>query len=154
LSDKGIKVTDKRMFTPSGELREEFRFVEESGGEEDAAASSPATAAEPAPAAAPPRTPEPPAIGPALELPDLGPALQAPSFFDLVAILAEPVSLYLGDARLPDGRTMENLEMARLHIDLLAVLRDKTAGNLTTQELAFLEDLLYRLRVRYVQKQG
>jgi hypothetical protein len=71
-----------------------------------------------------------------------------------VAILAEPVSLYLGDARLPDGRTMENLEMARLHIDLLAVLRDKTAGNLTAQELAFLEDLLYRLRVRYVQKQG
>jgi hypothetical protein len=44
--------------------------------------------------------------------------------------------------------------MARLHIDLLAVLRQKTAGNLTAQEAAFLEDLLYRLRVRYVQKRG
>jgi hypothetical protein len=151
LSDKNIKVTDKRMFTPAGELRDEFRFVEEAGGESaDAAPESP-----PEPAAPPP-PPSPLELGggPTLELPDLGPALQAPSFFDLVAILAEPVSLYLGDARLPDGRTMENLEMARLHIDLLAVLRDKTAGNLTAQELAFLEDLLYRLRVRYVQKQG
>ncbi len=44
--------------------------------------------------------------------------------------------------------------MARLHIDLLDVLRQKTAGNLTAQERAFLEDLLYRLRVRYVQKRG
>ena len=151
MSDKNIKVTDKRMFTPAGELRDEFRFVEEGGGE--SADPAPVSPAEPA---APPPPPSPLEIGggPPLELPDLGPALQAPSFFDLVAILAEPVSLYLGDARLPDGRTMENLEMARLHIDLLAVLRDKTAGNLTAQELAFLEDLLYRLRVRYVQKQG
>jgi len=151
LSDKSIKVTDKRMFTPAGELRDEFRFVEEAGGE----SADPAPASPPEPAAPPP-PPSPLEIGggPPLELPDLGPTLQAPSFFDLVAILAEPVSLYLGDARLPDGRTMENLEMARLHIDLLAVLRDKTAGNLTAQELAFLEDLLYRLRVRYVQKQG
>jgi hypothetical protein len=44
--------------------------------------------------------------------------------------------------------------MARLHIDLLDLLRQKTAGNLTVQESAFLEDLLYRLRVRYVQKRG
>ena len=44
--------------------------------------------------------------------------------------------------------------MARLHIDLLDVLRQKTAGNLTAQELAVLEDFLYRARVRYVQKRG
>ena len=80
--------------------------------------------------------------------------MAAPSFFDLVAMLAEPVALYLGDLALPDGEVAENLEMARLHIDLLDVLRQKTAGNLTAQESAFLEDLLYRLRVRYVQKRG
>ncbi|MFP5287563.1 MAG: DUF1844 domain-containing protein [Thermoanaerobaculia bacterium] len=33
------------------------------------------------------------------------------------------------------------------------MLRQKTAGNLTAQESAILEDLIYRLRVRYVQKQ-
>ncbi len=156
MSDKGIKVTDKRMFTPEGELRDEYRFVETETGAAEAAppeSGPPESGRAPEPAAPPP-PPIEPGLGPSLELPDLGPALQPPSFFDLVAILAEPVSLYLGDARLPDGRTMENLEMARLHIDLLAVLREKTAGNVTAQELGFLEDLLYRLRVRYVQKQG
>ncbi len=77
-----------------------------------------------------------------------------PSFFDLVALLAEPIALYLGDAQLPDGQSVENLEMARLHIDLLDVLRQKSASNLTAQELGFLEDLLYRSRLRYVQKRG
>jgi hypothetical protein len=89
-----------------------------------------------------------------VDFPETSPDLGGPSFFDLVAILAEPVPIYLGDAELPDGQDATNLEMARLHIDLLAVLRQKTAGNLTAQEAAFLEDLLYRLRVRYVQKRG
>ncbi len=61
---------------------------------------------------------------------------------------------YLGDAALPDGQSVENLEMARLHIDMLDVLRQRTAGNLTADELAVLEDLLYQLRMRYVQKRG
>ncbi len=69
-------------------------------------------------------------------------------------MLAEPVSLYLGDIPLPDGQSAENLEMARLHIDLLDVLRQKTAGNVSAQESAVLEDVLYRLRLRYVQKRG
>ena len=64
------------------------------------------------------------------------------------------MALYLGDAELPDGGSAENLDMARLHIDLLDVLRRKTAGNLSVQESATMDDLLYRLRMRYVQKRG
>ena len=155
---KEIKVTDKRMFTPEGELREEYRFLSEKSTPEAAAT---ATAPEPEPAPAP--QPEPPRRPAAMEIdmeddprfdlpgtsPDMG-----PSFYDLAAMLAEPAAIYLGDAPLPDGQWAENLEMARLHIDLLDVLRQKTAGNLAAQEAAFLEDLLYRLRVRYVQKRG
>jgi hypothetical protein len=146
VTEKSIKVTDKRMFTADGRLREEYQSVEDE-----------------APEAAPPAQPEPAAETraeapesrtPRLEIPDLGPGLAPPSFLDLVAMLAEPVSIYLGDLPLPDGQSAENLEMARLHIDLLALLRQKTAGNLTAQELGFLEDLLYRLRLRYVQKRG
>ena len=37
---------------------------------------------------------------------------------------------------------------------LLDVLRQKTAGNVTAQESSVLEDVLYRLRLRYVQKRG
>ena len=84
-------------------------------------------------------------------MPGMSPEMGA-TFYDLVAMLAEPVPIYLGDVDLPTGESAENLEMARLHIDLLDVLREKTAGNLTAQENAFLEDLLYRMRVRYVQK--
>lgn len=153
-----IKVTDKRMFTAEGELREEYRDLASS-----AVAPEPqpaATAAAPVPPAAPEpppvAPPEPARVGPPpLEIPDVGPsAFGQPSFLDVAAILAEPVQVYLGDLPLPDGSSAENLEMARLHIDLLAVLRQKTAGNLTAQESAFLEDLLYRLRLRYVQKRG
>lgn len=150
-----MKVTDRRMFTPDGELREEFRDL--------------ATAAErrPEPPPAPPadRPAEAPAATPPPEVtekadrdapsgpPEEAPG-SAPSFFDLVAVLAEPVPLYLGDAPLPDGRSAENLEAARFHIDLLDVLRQKTAGSLSAQESGVLEDVLYRLRMRFVQKRG
>lgn len=163
---KEIKVTDKRMFTPEGELREEYRFLNEKStstapaeAEEAAPAHSEPSRPEPAGrgAAEPPRPSQPPAMerddDPRLDFPGTPPGM-GPGFFDLAAMLAEPAAIYLGDAPLPDGQWAENLEMARLHIDLLDVLRQKTLGNLTAQESAFLEDLLYRLRVRYVQKRG
>ena len=163
--EKQIKVTDKRMFTPDGELREEYRFL----NEKSTAAAAPEPAPEPATAPAAsarsenrsdPRTapsaPQAPAYAPE-DFEDAGApppegAGYGPSFYDLVSMMAEPIPLYLGDVGLPNGQMVENLEMAGLHIDLLDVLRQKTAGNLTAQESAFLEDLLYRLRVRYVQK--
>lgn len=152
--EKQIKVTDKRMFTPEGELREEYRFLAEKSTAEPAAEPAPAPAAAPPPTAAsepafPPDLED--EAAPPLELPGT-PEGYGPSFYDLVQMMAEPIPLYLGDMDLPNGQVVENLEMARLHIDLLDVLRQKTAGNLTAQEAAFLEDLLYRARVRYVQK--
>ncbi len=110
------------------------------------------------PAAAPPPQ-SPPGLaeeggGARLELPGTPPGLGRPTFFDLVSLLAEPIAIYLGDLELPTGESAENLEMARLHIDLLDVLRQKTAGHLSVQEASYLEDLLYRSRVRYVQKRG
>jgi hypothetical protein len=162
-----MKVTDRRIFTPDGELREEYRGLADAPA---AAAETPGRQApppEPPPPQPPPQPfaawPESPAAGapgPAggergapLELPGTPPGL-GPAFFDLVAVLAEPVPLYLGDAPLPDGQSAENMEAARFHIDLLDVLRQKTAGNLSAQESAVLEDILYRLRMRFVQKRG
>lgn len=141
------------MFTPDGRVREEYSAPEDSRPDD-------ASSAEPPPAPPPP-LPEAPsappvesaATAPRLELPG-SPAGLGPGFLDLVGLITEPVAFYLGDEALPDGRLMENLDMARLHIDLLDVLRQRTAGNLTAQEQAVLEDLLYRLRVRYVQKRG
>lgn len=177
---RDLKVTDKRMFTAEGELREEYRDVGEKSGGEAAAergpetgpggpavvdpggsgdagsGAPPPTPGAPAPGAAGPGAEPGPGSGPGgapLDIPSSGPG-PAPGFLDLVALLAEPVALYLGDAQTPDGQSHENLDAARLHIDLLDVLREKTAGNLSAQESGILEDVLYRLRMRYVQKQG
>jgi hypothetical protein len=170
-----MKVTDKRMFTPEGELREEYRFLEEraKAGAEEAAkgreerrdeAAGRAEASRPSDSReAQPGAPAGPAAGgpggagarPASEVPGFeasaGPG-PAPAFLDLLGVMAEPIPFYLGDARLPTGESGENLEAARFYIDLLDVLRQKTAGNLAPQEADALEDLLYRLRLRYVQK--
>lgn len=173
-----MKVTDKRMFTPEGELREEYRFLEERARQSAAEGEArpergeePAAPAEPPPPPAAPPGPPPeqgPGAGPAGPPgpePGGGPGPEAeappgwteaggdaPVFFDLLGVLAEPVPFYLGDARLPTGESGENLEAARFYIDLLEVLKTKTAGNLEPREADALEDLLYRLRLRYVQK--
>jgi len=72
----------------------------------------------------------------------------------LVAMLAEPAALFLGDATMPDQEPIEDLERARMHIDLLGLLEQKCQGNLNEQESAVLKDLVYRLRLRYVEKRG
>jgi hypothetical protein len=161
-----VKVTDKRMFGPDGELREEYRFLaaeEKPEGKPESKAEGeadekPGEKPPAPPKAAAPDAPRPEPPGQPREAPPGTPPGAAgrgtASFLDLVSVLAEPVAIYLGDVELPDGRSAENLEMARLHIDLLEVLRSKTAGNLTAQEAAVLEDLLYRLRMRYLQKRG
>lgn len=157
MDDVNIKVTDNRIFTDDGELREEYRFLDgESPAPPDAGRGprrGPEVAsgvAQAAPRAGAERSPRPATRKAARP----GASYPAPRFLDLIAVLAEPIALFLGDARLPDGQTMEDLERARLYIDLLSVLQEKTRGNLDPGEAATLEDLLYRLRLRYVEKAG
>ena len=127
-----MKVTDKRMFTDDGELREEYRFLEQQKAPaEPAAPDSPADLYESSPA---------------------GAGRPAPGFMDLVAMLAEPIAFLLGDAQLPDGQSAQDLPRARLHIDLLAVLQEKTRGNVSAEESGVVENLLAQLRMRYVEK--
>jgi hypothetical protein len=175
LSDREIKITDKRMFTPDGRLREEYRHLdvedEERESEEserqperaepestepraDREAPADRTTDAPPPADLQPPPPESSGGRPPLEIPGTPEGLGRPTFFDLVALLAEPVAIYLGEVELPDGKSAENLDLARLHIDLLELVRDKSVGNLSADESAYLEDLLYRFRLRYVQKRG
>jgi hypothetical protein len=69
----------------------------------------------------------------------------------LLLSLASTAMFHLG-APTPDGKTGPvNLPRAQEMIDLLAVLERKTAGNLTPDESALLTNLLYTLRLRYVE---
>ena len=162
--DEKIKVTDKRMFDANGELREEYR---QDARPEGAAGPAAGAAAEPKPAGAPsPGTAEaaganaepvaPGRPGPADRLgssarPSRYPA---PGFMDLIGLIAQPIAMFLGDSKLPDGSSTEDLDLARYHIDLLELLQQKAKGNLSPQEDNLIAGLLYRFRMRYIEKAG
>jgi len=57
----------------------------------------------------------------------------------------------LGEAADPaTGERVVDLEQAKEAIDLLTLLRTKTAGNRTDQETHLLEEMLYDLQLRFV----
>ncbi len=66
--------------------------------------------------------------------------------------LGSSALIHLGDASMPDGTKAVDLEMAHQSIDLLALMKEKTKGNLSPEEARFLESLIADLRLRYVQK--
>ena len=79
-------------------------------------------------------------------------AAAAPGFLDLLNILAMQAAIALGGYKGPGGESMPpNMQTAKHHIDLISVLEDKTAGNLTDEEKRTLDRILYELRMQYVQ---
>jgi hypothetical protein len=78
--------------------------------------------------------------------------LPAVDFLNLVVSMSHSALLHLGDAPDPaTGRVEKNLPLARQTIDLLAMLQDKTRGNLTGDEERVLSHAIYDLRMRFVE---
>jgi hypothetical protein len=77
------------------------------------------------------------------------------SFTGFIVSLTTTAAVHFGDY--PDPVTGEakppNLEGASQMIEILAMLEQKTRGNLTAQERSLLEQVLYDLRMRYVAAQ-
>ena len=77
------------------------------------------------------------------------------SFAHFILSLGTTAAIHFGD--LPDPSTGEvgetNLQAASQMIELIAMLQEKTRGNLEPAESKLLEDLLYDLRMRFVQAQ-
>jgi len=87
-------------------------------------------------------------------LDDLGDSEQAPlSGFDtLVSYLGTTAMFQLGLMAGPTGeRIPADLANARQTITMLEVLDQKTQGNLTQDESRLLEEILYELRMAYVE---
>ncbi len=76
-----------------------------------------------------------------------------PTFDYLVFSIRAQAEMQLGLLHFGEekDRPKPNLRLAQHAIDLLAVLRDKTKGNLSLEEDRFLENSLTELRFRYVQ---
>lgn len=77
------------------------------------------------------------------------------SFAGFVLSLATTAAVHFGDLADPNTGEREQPDLAAAHqmIELIALLQDKTKGNLTPDEAKLVDDLLYELRMRYVQAQ-
>ncbi len=139
--DEEIKITDHRRFTAEGEERPdtEPKPAEEAGAgptepkEEASAPEEPKQERSEAPGNA---AGEPPPI----------------DFATFVLSLATSAQVHLGAIPNPaTGKAERNPQLARQTIDILGVLQEKTRGNLSPEEARLLEQLLYDLRMMYVQ---
>jgi hypothetical protein len=75
------------------------------------------------------------------------------NFFQLVVSLQMAAMQNLGKIASPvSGEVERNLEQAKVSIDMLAMLDEKTKGNLTDEEKKLLEKSLYELRMNYVDE--
>jgi hypothetical protein len=78
------------------------------------------------------------------------------TFIAFVYSLASSAAMHFGDVPDPisGAKTEPNLEGASQMIEILALLEQKTKGNLTPEERQFLEQVLYELRMRFVEASG
>jgi len=141
------------MFNADGSLR-----TPDPSEEEEAARTKPAPAeptpepkAEAQPEPKPEPKPEPePAVDDERDLPPEMPG--EPSLFnELVINLASQAAMYMGLVDNPLAPKMPtDMHAARQMIDILAMLQQKTRGNLTAEENVLLERILTDLRMQYV----
>src|SRR5437016_4957895 len=76
-------------------------------------------------------------------------------FIEFVVMHAQNAALFLG--QIPNPRTGEaevNLDLARMFIDQLAMVQEKTRGNLTSEEAKVLTSALSNLQMAYVEASG
>jgi hypothetical protein len=174
--DAGFKVVDRRPFAPDGSARTDSH----TDSRTESRTESRAKPAEPAPPEAPPQpkpAPEPPAASGPSNLAETGRAApdefaesdslesredfgleggadsgEYSGFETLISYLGTTAMFQMGLVAGPGGqRIPADLLNARNTIDMIEVLERKTRGNLTPDEGRLLEDVLYELRLAYVE---
>lgn len=125
---KGFTVKDRRRFSPeTGAPRDE-------APEQAPTATSTAQAATASAASAEPDS-----------LPEI-------NFSAFVISLSTQVLLHLGEIADPISEKVQvDVPVAKQMIDILAMLREKTRGNLNASEDRLMEDILFDLRMKYVE---
>ncbi len=144
-----FKVTDRRMFTTEGEIREQQQ--------PDSGEQAPPRKEEP-PKASQEEKPKPEAAQEPDQKEEAKPTAeqdpgQGVNFASFLLSLATTGMVHLGEMPEPStGQKMEDLEAARKMIDILGILREKTQGNLSAEESHLLENVLYELRMKFMGK--
>jgi hypothetical protein len=84
-----------------------------------------------------------------------GNAEMAQRFVQFVMMQAQNIYYLLGKIPSPDGRAVPpNLEGAKIFIDQLEMVQEKTRNNLSTQETSIIEDALKNVRLAFVEASG
>ena len=171
---KELKVTDKRIFTPEGDIREEFKQeIQPAAPVAGEAAPQPPPSPAPSPAPAPeqkappreaqraeePRTEErrqrnepPPPGGDRRTLADKA-SNPGSAFTNFIEPLIAQGYMSLGMLRNPyQPQSKIDTGAARQMIEILTLLKDKTKGNLTPEEEDFLDTHLGELKLAFVQR--
>jgi hypothetical protein len=150
---KAFKVEDRRRFSSEGDLKPEFQGAEEAKPEAgkpsvvlDATArtagDSPGTFSA-QPAAQQSRAAEAMLGGDAGEI----------SFGTFVVGLSTQALMHLGEIPDPqNGQEAPDLLAAQQLIDIIAMLKEKTRGNLEHEEESMLDAILFELRMKYVER--
>ena len=75
------------------------------------------------------------------------------NFASFVLSLVHTAAVHFGDVADPvtGERHAPNLQLAQQMIDILAMLEEKTRGNLSAEERQLIDQVLYELRMRYVE---
>jgi len=133
--EKGFVIKDKRTFSQeTGEPREEET---QEATEEKAAESAEKEA---------PETEAKAAADEEVQLPEV-------NFSTFIFSLSSSALLHFGEIPDPSsGNKKKNLAMAKHTIDILAMLDEKTRGNLSRDEEQLFKNILYDLRMRYVKE--
>lgn len=128
---KGFTVQDRRRFSPdTGEARNEAP-EESPGGAESASQSEPKV--------------DPTADSAQTPLPEI-------NFSTFVIGLSTQALMNLGEFANPlTGNVESDVAVAKQMIDILGMLKEKTAGNLNASESRLMEDILFDLRMKYVE---
>jgi hypothetical protein len=164
---ESFTVTDRRLFTSDGEIRQEVSQEEVSSA---AATVPPAKQAQPEVAPPQPETDAPPPptaaeqkeqadayrksakdLDARVELSGHSAKELEMTFERFMASLYMSAMMQLGLMHEQGGQPRVDLIGARQTIDTLSLLSEKTRGNLTSTEENFLQNCLYELRMAYVE---
>ena len=149
---KELKVTDKRIFTADGEIRDEFKQeIKPADNPQPVRPADPppqpeASAERPQSAEAKPREERRKTLNQRGESPGT-------PFANFIQSLVMQAYMFLGMLRDPrSAQPMFDAQAARETIDILTLLREKTAGNLTPEEDEFFEAHIGELKLAFVQR--
>ena len=135
-TEKGFKVHDKRRFTDEGETREE-----QATGETQEPGEAPPSEPKPEPGAQPSREPQ-----------DRREELPSINFSTFIISLSTQALMHLGEMSNPvTGEMEKDVSVAKQTIDIIGMLSEKSKGNLDENEEQLLREVLYNLRMSYVE---